>query len=105
MDSVSVIPKNTEVRRCGLQSSKTADRFIRVRNSLWVGILWHAPDSLNALIFPHKPLHHVHIGSFHGHRDVDHLNAKILRDGKMAVVSGNRAQKLDLIKFTPWGGP
>ena len=89
--AICVIPENPEVRRCRLQPCKTAHRLIGVGITLWVGVLWNTPDALDGVIRRHQFLHHIHIRTLWSHGNINHLNSKILSDGKMAVISGNGA--------------
>ena len=102
MDAVCIIPENTEIRCSRFQSCKTAYCFIRVGISLWVGILRNAPDTFDGRISGNQFLYHIHIRTFWSHRNIDHLNAKILGNSKVAVIARNRAEEFDLILLAPW---
>ena len=87
---ISVIPINTEILCRRLQIGKPSYRLLRIGIALGVGILRHAPDSLDALIFRNQSFHHIHIRPLRGHRHIYHLNSKILCNRKMSVISGYR---------------
>ncbi len=105
MYPISVVPVNAEILCRRLQPGKTAHRLVRVGDALGVGVFGHAPDALNGVIGGHQLLHQIHIraGGRHGH--VDHLNAEILGNGKVAVVSRNGAQEFHLVQPAPGGAP
>ena len=44
----------------------------------------------------------VHIRAFRSHINIDHLNAKVLSNGKVSVISWNRAEEFNLIELAPW---
>ena len=103
MDAVGIVPVDAEIRSGRLKPRQAAHRLIRIGGPGRVGILWHAPDPLNGVIRGDKALHHVHIRAGLVERDIDHLNTKIFRDGKMPVIARHGAQEFHLVKLTPGG--
>ena len=101
MDDIRLIPENLEIRGSGLEGSKAADRLIAVGVAVRVGILRHAPDTLDGVILGNQLLDHVHIGTIGAHGDADQLKAHLLGDGKVAVIAGHRAEELALLYLTP----
>ena len=97
MYAISIIPVDTEIRSGRFQSCKTADGLIGIAGSGRIGILRHAPDTLNAVILCHKFFHHIHVRAIRSHRNIDHLNAEILGNGKMTVITRYRAKELHFI--------
>ena len=83
VDTVSVIPENTEIFCCRFQSGKSLYCLCRVGDTLWIGILRHTPDTLDGRIRTYQLLYHIHIRTCRGHRHVDHFNAEILCDPEM----------------------
>ena len=51
VDSVGVIPENTEVLGGGLQTGQPADGMVRIGNTCRVGVLGNTPDALDGFIF------------------------------------------------------
>ena len=95
--AVRVIPVNPEIGSGRFQPCKTANGLIRIGIACRVGIFRHAPDTLDALIFGYKLFNYIHIRSFFGHRYIDHLDAEILGDGKMSVITRYRTQEFNLV--------
>ena len=94
--TVGVVPEDLEVRRGGLHGGQTAHGVVAVRIAVRVGVHRHAPDALDAVVILHKTLHHVHVraGLQHGHRD--QLEAEVLGDLEVTVITGGRAEELDV---------
>ena len=103
MDAIRIIPENTEIRSSRFQSCKAAYCFVRIGIPLWIGILRYTPDTLNRSIISYQLFYHIHIRTFRSHRNIDHLNAEILGNTKVTVISRNRAKEFYLIQLAPWG--
>ena len=101
MDRVGVVPVNAEIVRRRLQVSKTEHRLLRVGDARRVGVLGHAPDSLDFRIVVDVLLDHVHIRAVLVERDVDHLDSEELRDLEMAVVTRHRAEEFHSVELAP----
>ena len=101
MDGVGIVPVDAEVHGGGLQSGKPADGIIGIGNALGVGIFGHTPDALDGRIGGYQLLHHIHIGTGGQHGNIDHFDAEILGNGKVAVVTGNRAEEFYLFQLAP----
>ena len=104
VDAVGVVPHNFKVRGSGIQSGKLPHHFVGVGDAGGVGVHGHAPDSLDGGIVFAEFLDHVHVRAVLVHGDVDHFKSKQLGDGKVTVVSGNRAEPLDLFFLAPRPG-
>ena len=102
VDSVCIVPENTEVFCSRLQCRETVYCFIRIGDSLWIGIFRNTPDSFDRLIFCDQLFYHIHIRSGRCHRHIDHFNSKMFCDRKMSVISRNRTEELYFIQFRPW---
>ena len=50
MNSIGIIPVDPKILCCWIQFCKAVNRFIRVGDPLRIGILRHAPDSLDGRI-------------------------------------------------------
>ena len=98
---IGIVPIDTEILCCRLQSCKSAHCLIGIGNSLRIGVLGHTPDSLDRRILTHQLLHHIHIRSFRCHGYVDHFDSEIFRDRKMPVITGYRTEKLHNGKLAP----
>ena len=103
MHTVGVIPEDPEVGSGRLQPGKTADRFIRIGDAGRIGVFRYAPDALDGFVFADQFFHDVHIRTGGSHRDGDHLDAEVFRDGKMTVITGHRAEELHLRQLAPGG--
>ena len=103
MNCISIIPKNTEIRCRRRKRCEASYGLIGIRISLRIGVLRYAPDAFDGGIFADQLLYQIHIRSFGSHGYIDHFNSEMLCDSKMSVISGNRAQKLYMIQFTPGG--
>ena len=102
MDTVSIIPKNSEIFCCRCQCRKTSDNFIRIGITLWVGILRYTPDSLDCRIIIDIFFYHVHIRSILMHRDCDQIKTKSLCNLEMTVIARCRTKEFHLVKLAPW---
>ena len=100
MHHIGVIPENPEISGGRLQSRHSADNLVAVGYSLGIGIFRHAPYALYLAVL-HKLLHRVHIRAFGSHSDRYKLKAEIFGNGKMTVISRNRADKLKPVLLTP----
>ena len=101
VNDVSLVPENLEIGCCRFQRGKAADGLIAVGVAVRVGILRHAPDALDGVIIGDKLLDFVHIGAIGAHGDADQFKAHLLGDGKVAVITGNRAEKFAVLDLTP----
>ena len=90
VDSVSIIPVDSEIFCCRIQLRKTVYRLVRIGNSLRIGVFRHAPDPFHCRICAYKLFYHIHIRSGRSHWDIDHLDSKMLCNRKMSVISRNR---------------
>ena len=80
---------------------KSFYHFIRVHNTLRIGILGNTPDSLHSGIMIDIFFNHIHVRAILRHGNRNHFNTKMLCNGEMSVVTGNRAQKLHCIQLAP----
>ena len=103
MDDVGVVPENTEIGGSGLHAGKAADHFVRIGLAFGIGVLGHAPDTLNGGILGGQFFHHIHVGAVGQHGNGDHLHAQLLADGEVTVIAGCGAQPLDLLLLAPGG--
>ena len=101
MKSISIIPVNTEIRRCRLQTCHTAYSLIRIAVSGRIGIFGYTPDSLNAFILSHHLFYQIHVRTISKKGHIDHLNAKILCNCKMAVIARYGTEELYLVQLAP----
>ena len=97
MDAVGVIPHDGKIRRGGLHGGHADDGFLGIDDALRVGILGHAPDALDGIVGGNEALDLVHIGAVVGHRNGDVLDTQVSGNSKVAIVTGNRTQELDLL--------
>ena len=102
MDTICIIPVNTEIFCCRFQSCKTTYRFVGIGDTLRVGIFRHTPDTFDCRIVVDVFFYHIHIRTIFVHRNVDHLDAEVLCDLEVTVISRNRAQEFYFIQFAPW---
>ena len=61
----------------------------------------HAPHALDIGIVSEQLFNRIHIGAGRGHGDIDHVNAQVLTDAKVAVVTRYRAQEFYRAGFFP----
>ncbi len=101
MHRIGIVPEDAEILCRGLQVRKPSHSLIGIGIALGIGILGHTPDPFDALVLRHKLFHHVHVGTLGRHGHKNHLNAEMLRDGKMSVVTGHRTQKFHLLQSAP----
>ena len=103
MNTVSIVPVDTEIRRRWLQMRKALYCLFRIGIALRIGVFRNTPDTFYCRIILHKFLHHIHIRSFRGHGDVDHLDTEEFRDTEMTIISRHGAKEFYLVQFTPGG--
>ena len=99
--AIGIVPENAEILCRGLQGSKTAHRLIGIGIALRVAVFRHTPDTLDLRIVVHPALHFVHVGAFRRHLNGNQLHAEILGDGKMAIITGRRAQEFQVTLMHP----
>ena len=97
MHAVSVVPEDAEIGRGRGHLDQAAHSVLAKGDARGVGILGHAPDTLDGIVGGNQALDLVHVGAVVGHRDGDVLDAQVGGDAKVAIVAGNRAQELDLL--------
>ena len=90
VDSVSIIPVDSEILCCRVQLCETVYRLVGIGDSLWVGVFRYTPDPFHCRICAYKLFYHIHIRSGRSHWDIDHLDSKMLCNRKMSVISRNR---------------
>ena len=95
--AVGVVPEDAEIGRGRGHLDQATHGVLAKGDARGVGILGHAPDALDGIVGGDEALDFVHVGAVVGHRDGDVLDTQIGGDAKVAVVAGNRAQKLDLL--------
>ena len=100
MDAVGVVPHDHEVRGGGLQAGNAVDGLGAVDDALGVGILGHAPDTLDSGVLDGL-LHRVHVRAGGRHGDGDQLHAEGLGHIEVAVIAGGGAQKFHRIQLAP----
>ena len=76
------------------------DGLVGVDDAVGVGVFRHAPHTLDRRVL-HKLLDHVHVRTGRGHGDGDKLKAERLRDLKVAVIAGGRAEPFDGVELAP----
>ena len=103
MDTISIIPENTEIRGCRFQSRKAADCLSGIGDAGGISIHGYTPDTFDGRICADKSLHHIHVRSFLCHGNRDHLNTKGLCNGKMTVISRYRTKEFHLVQLCPGG--
>ena len=104
VDDVGLIPEDLEIRGGGLHLGKALDGLIAVSVAIGVGVLRHAPDTLDGIVLSHQLFHNVHIGAVGGHGHADELKAELLSNGKVTVIAGHRAEELALFHLRPRAG-
>ena len=102
MNCVCIVPEDSKIICCRLKLCKALNCLIRVYNTLWVRVFWNTPDSLYRGIVIDIFLNHIHVRTILSHRDVYHLNSKLLCDCKMSVIARYRTEELHLVKLAPW---
>ena len=101
VDDVRLIPEDLEIGGGGLERGKAADRLVAVGVAVGVGVLRHAPDSLDGVILGDELFNHVHVGAVGAHGHGDQLKAHLLGDGKVAVIAGHGAEELAVLDLAP----
>ena len=101
VNSVSVVPEDTEVGSCGLHRSQTADRLVGIGIAVGVGVLGVTPDTLDGRVGSDKTLNGIHIGTCLCHLNGNKLEAQGLCNGKVTVVTGARTKEGKLLLFSP----
>ena len=99
--TVRIVPEDAEVLGRRAEPCEPAHRLIRVAVSLRVGILGHTPDALDGFILCDQLFHHIHIRTRLAHRNRNHINAKILGDAEVSVISRHRAEEFHPIQLAP----
>ena len=97
MHAVGVVPEDAEIGRGRGHLDQAAHGVLAKGDTRGVGILGHAPDTLDGIIGGNEALDLVHIGAVVGHRDGNVLDTQVGGNAKVAIVAGNRAQELDLL--------
>ena len=105
MDRIGIVPENPEILCRRFQSGKPSHRLVGIGIPLRVGILGHTPDSLHCRILIYVFFNQIHIRPALRHGNIDHLNAELLRYGKMPVISRNRAKEFHFVQLRPGGAP
>ena len=101
MNTVCVVPVDTEIFRSRFQVCKSSHSLIWVRLTARVRIERNAPDSLHTLVIIYIFFNKIHIRTFTCHRNVDHLDPEVFRDREMSVISRDRAEEFHLVKSAP----
>ena len=97
MHAVGVVPEDAEIGRGRGHLDQATHGVLAKGDARGVGILGHAPYTLDGIVGGNQALDFVHIGAVVGHRDGNVLDAQVGGDAKVAIVAGNRAQELDLL--------
>ena len=97
MHAVGVVPEDTEIGRGRGHLDQATHGVLAKGDARGVGILGHAPDTLDGVVGGNQALDLVHVGAGLGHRDGNVLDTQVGGDAKVAVVAGNGAQELDLL--------
>ena len=95
--AVGVVPEDAEIGRGRGHLDQAAYGVLAKGDARGVGVLGHAPDTLDGIVGGNEALDLVHVGAVLGHGDGNVLDAQVGGDAKVAVVAGNRAQELDLL--------
>ena len=101
VDDVRLIPEDLEIGGGGLERGKAADRLVAVGVAVGVGVLRHAPDSLDGVILGDELFNHVHVRAVGAHGHGDQLKAHLLGDAKVAVIAGHGAEELAVLDLAP----
>ncbi|MNG00975.1 hypothetical protein D3C84_839330 [compost metagenome] len=99
MHGVSVIPKQTEVRRSCRHRSERFNHQITVNSACWVTVLRNAPHPSNKVILSDQATDCIHIRTIVQHRDGDQTNAKSFAESEVTIISRNRAEKCHCLLF------
>ena len=95
--AVGVVPEDAEIGRGRGHLDQAAHGVLAKGDTRGVGILGHAPDALDGIVGGNEALDLVHIGAVVGHRDGNVLDTQVSGNSKVAIVTGNRTQELDLL--------
>ena len=95
---VGVVPHDAEIGGGALHGSQAADRLVRIGHT--GGDAEHA---LDGGIRRHEALDLIHVGAGLGHADGDVLDAEVLGEAEVAVVTGGGAQPLHAVELVPGG--
>ena len=95
--AVGVVPEDAEIGRGRGHLDQATHGVLAKGDARGVGILGHAPDTLDGIVGGNEALDLVHVGAIIGHRDGDILDTQVGGDAKVTVVAGNRAQELDFL--------
>jgi len=101
MNSVGIVPEEAEIGCSGFEPCEGLDHLVRVGDPCWIGILRDTEHPFDGGVGFNERGHHLHIRTFVGEADRDHLNAEMLEDGEMPVIPGNRTEKGDLFFVFP----
>ncbi len=103
--AVCVVPYDSEVWRGALHVRQTTHRGIGVGGAAGIGVLGHAPYSLDGVVVAHEVFDQIHVGPLVGQRHGDHLESQRFGDGEMPIVSRNRTEPFHLSKRVPGSAP
>ena len=92
VQAIGVVPHDAEILRCRAQGGQAAHRVVGIGDAVGIGVHGHTPDALDQRIL-YQAFHRVHVGAGFGHLHGDELQAKILRHGKVPVITGSRAEE------------
>ena len=100
VDAVGVVPHEGEVRRGRSEGGDTIHHGVAVDDTLRVGILGHAPHTLDRRVLD-RFLHQIHIGALRRHGNGDHFHAKGSGNLKMPVIAGRGTEKFHCLLLAP----
>src|SRR5699024_3338345 len=90
---IGVVPEDLEVRRGGLHRGQTAGDLPAARGPGRVGVGRDDPHALDRRVGGGESGDLLRVGAVVVHRHGDHLDAEILEEGEVAVVTGDRADE------------
>ena len=100
MHGVGVVPEDSEVAGSRLECGQPTYDFVRVRVAAGVRVLGDAPDTLDRWVC-YEARNFGNVRAVLAQLDGNHLDAKVLADGEMTIISRARANELDVIELAP----
>ena len=100
MHGVGVIPHDAEIRCAGLHAGEAAGLVLRNHGAGGVGEHRHHPHALDCRV-RHQLFDGLYIRPVFFHRHRHQLEAKLLRDGKVAVIARHWADPLEFFFLAP----
>ena len=101
MHRISVVPKDAEVGRGGLEGSDAAHNLVGIGDTRGIGILGYAPHALDRGIAAHQSLDLIHVRAVVANGYGHVADAITLGDCEVAVIARARAEELHLALNAP----